>query len=63
MVAEQGIGIYRENTTVRLRAEHPKRFAYSGRWLVGQVIYLTHHSHLCAVATQVEPRVKNHEIA
>jgi len=30
---------------------------------VGQVIYLTHHRHLCEIATQVVPTVKVHEIA
>ena len=30
---------------------------------VGQVIYLTHHRHLCEIATQVEPRAKIYEIA
>lgn len=30
---------------------------------VGQVIYLTHHRHLCEIATQVVPQVKVHEIA
>jgi uncharacterized protein YhaN len=30
---------------------------------VGQVIYLTHHRHLCEIARQVVPTVKIHEIA
>lgn len=30
---------------------------------VGQVIYLTHHRHLCEIARQVVPAVKVHEIA
>jgi uncharacterized protein YhaN len=30
---------------------------------VGQVVYLTHHRHLCDIAAQVVPQVKIHEIA
>lgn len=30
---------------------------------VGQVIYLTHHRHLCQIAAEVVPEVKVHEIA
>lgn len=30
---------------------------------VGQVIYLTHHRHLCEIAAQVVPHVRVHEIA
>lgn len=30
---------------------------------VGQVVYLTHHRHLCEIAAQVVPTVKVHEIA
>lgn len=30
---------------------------------VGQVVYLTHHRHLCEIAAQVVPTVKIHEIA
>jgi uncharacterized protein YhaN len=30
---------------------------------VGQVVYLTHHRHLCEIAEQVVPTVKVHEIA
>lgn len=30
---------------------------------VGQVVYLTHHRHLCEIAKQVVPAVKVHEIA
>lgn len=30
---------------------------------VGQVVYLTHHRHLCEIAAQVVPRAKVHEIA
>lgn len=30
---------------------------------VGQVVYLTHHRHLCEIATTVVPTVKIHEIA
>ncbi|MGL5445902.1 MAG: AAA family ATPase [Rhabdaerophilum sp.] len=30
---------------------------------VGQVVYLTHHRHLCEIAAQVLPTVKIHEIA
>nr|WP_278423179.1 AAA family ATPase [Brucella anthropi] len=30
---------------------------------VGQVVYLTHHRHLCEIATQVVPTVKIHELS
>lgn len=30
---------------------------------VGQVIYLTHHPHLCEIARQVCPTVKVHHLA
>lgn len=30
---------------------------------IGQVVYLTHHRHLCEIAATVVPRVKIHEIA
>ena len=30
---------------------------------VGQVVYLTHHRHLCEIATEVVPTVRVHEIA
>lgn len=30
---------------------------------VGQVVYLTHHRHLCEIAAEVVPQVKIHEIA
>lgn len=30
---------------------------------VGQVVYLTHHRHLCEIAAQVVPRARVHEIA
>src|SRR5690606_9615144 len=30
---------------------------------VGQVVYLTHHRHLCEIAAQVLPTVRIHEIA
>ena len=30
---------------------------------IGQIIYLTHHRHLCQIASQVQPQVTVHEIA
>jgi uncharacterized protein YhaN len=30
---------------------------------VGQIIYLTHHRHLCSIARQICPTVRIHEIA
>ncbi|TAN16881.1 MAG: hypothetical protein EPN45_02120 [Rhizobiaceae bacterium] len=44
------------------RSEEVFRLFGQMAW-VGQVVYLTHHRHLCDIATQVVPHVKVHEIA